>query len=374
MTKVLDYDRLAKKRDLELKIADLNRARLQALEEDQAAVRPVNVDVETLKQEIETVSQNAQETCELLRQQEVNDLLAQAREGSRYIAVERKLMAQPHLLQDMDLTPLQNEQTHYQHQTLEILDYLVKYFAQFQMDDQVALPESGVRFFDQVATKLVGELAVNLRDSRELLDSIAQERKNIQKAEHKEQRILRGLQDQISDQLEEKDYSLNELIAQNVDYQALAQEIETEKVLINSQLNEINVLINQSLSLLEEQKEIVGSILGQNKVTRVALAKLKANASSWQRQDLQERVREALQPFDARVEGLLQAEIEKRYDEVLSDPKKEDFFALIDEMLSFQEYLGQIFADSFQVLVSNVDDLWQKRANYGKIVLDFLAA
>lgn len=376
---MLDYNKLAKRKNLEIQADNLNRAREKTLDElsdlgvkmgETSELRGA-VDQTALEQELTKIAELKNQTKEWLQQQEVNDVLNQAREGSRLAKLERRLQAEPELLQEMDLSDLQQEQINYQRRALEIVDYLAKYFSQFTMEMKVELPDAGVRFFDEVATNIQAKMQMWVEQVKELQIQIAQEQKKLQKNEHQEQRILHYLQDEIGEQLEEKDYALGELLTQNSEYQDLLREVADLKVLIKSQLNEINFLLSETIEFLTQQKQVIASVVSQNRVTREILAKLKTNENPWQLDELKKKIAAELEGFDGRVTEVLLAEMDKRFErQSFGEQKKEEFLALVEEIIDFQEYLGQIFADSLQVIQSNCEDLADKRADFGKLVLD----
>ncbi len=376
-----DYDQLAKKQNLEAKIKDLNKARAQTLQQLQAlgADLPLDalagegrVDQKTLTIEKDKLATFQSQDKDYLLAQEMESFLRQAKEGSRLVILERKLRQNPELLQAADLTDLKQEQTHYQRQALEIFDYLSKYFEQFEMQAKKELPDSGVRFFDLVVASLRARLPELLKECRDLQSLVGQEQKEWQKLSRQQQRLLRYLQTEIDEKLGGKTADVTAVSQQNQEYQILLQKADGLQILINSQMNEINDLISEGLLLLEEHQEVLTSILGQNKVTRGALYQLKNEQASFALDKLQDRVQKTLGQFDQRVAEFLELEIAKRYEEKLDSEQQENFFTLIDETLEFHDYLYQIFVNTAQILQDNMEDLMAKRANYGRLVLEYL--
>ncbi len=378
----VDYNDLAKKKELDERIADLNRARASILRDlqgltveigDKEFLPTEEVDEKTLDQELNLAQSGQDQTVEWLRQQEVRDVLNQAREGSRYIALQRQLLADPSRLQQRNLLPLQDEQMHFQEKANEILDYLVKYFAQFEAETKVALPEAGVRFFEQLTSEIEKKLGEILTTMHDLQIAIAKEKKQLQKINHKEKRILANWRRQLESEKTEES-ALAQILIDDDQYQETIQEKKITAVLINSQMNEINILIDRSISVLAEKVATLNSIVGQNRVTRNALGSLRAQAEQEKTKDeILGTIQRNLEAFDIRVAQVLSMEVERRFDETRGRMKAGQFIELIDEVIDFQEYLGRIFADSLQVLQSNEEDLRQKRAEYGRLVLDFLS-
>lgn len=379
----LNYNQLAKKKNLEEKIADLNQARQNLLRDlidegvtlDLPKVLPTETpDEKFLAAELTKIDKQKNQNVEWLRKQEIEDFLNQAREGSRFIALERHWQEKPQLAMELDLSSLQEEQKHYQRQALETFDYLVKYFAQFEVNNQIAMPEAAMRFFDQLSASFAGELQTLLQEGVTLQRAIEQEEKKLAKTAHQIQRKLRLLQEQIGVELSQDREELRDVLAENTDYQNLLQELEMGKILITAQLNEINLLLDRGIKFLREKKEIARSIVSQNKVTREALGKLKLNEEEITREKILAKIERALGAFDQQVTMVLIAEVQKRFDEGKLDPaKKEILGEIFDEVADFQDYLGQIFVESAQVIESNLEDIEQKRANYGRFVLNFFA-
>lgn len=378
----LNYNQLAKQKELEERIATLNQARVELTQELRDLGVPVgaeevlpveNVDSQTLSEELEQVEQYQDETWKWLAEQEVRDLLNQAREGSRYMRLQRRLLANPELVQAKDLAPLQKEQLHYQQQALETFDYLLKYFGQFEVAEmQVALPEAGVRFFEQLAKTIEKRLTQVTTETQRLLTEVEKDQRKLQKDQHREQRTLRNLREQISENGDEQS-SLSQVLANNQTYQDLVQEIDLTRVMMTSRFNEVNILIDQTMAFLTEQLAVLESIISQNQATRTILVKLRNLGDAGKtREELVNLVEENLRTFDGRVTQVLTMEIERTYDEIHHGLAPGKFKDLLDEITSFQEYLGQVFADSRQVLLSNGEDLEQKRAEYGRLVLDYL--
>lgn len=380
----LNYNQLAKKKSLEEKIADLNQARQNLLNDlmnegvtlDLPMVLPTETpDEKFLMAELAKIDSQQNQNVEWLRQQELKDFLNQAREGSRFVALERRWQKKPQALAEIEVASLQEEQKRYHGQVLESFDYLVKYFAQFEANNQVAMPEAAMRFFDQLSASFAGELQEILQEGVALQRTIEQEEKKLVKTAHQIQRKLRLLQEQIGVELSQDGEELRAILAENVDYQNLMQEMEIEKILRTAQLNEINLLINRGISFLEEKKEIVLSIVSQNKVTREALGSLKRNEEELTLEQVLKKIERAVGAFDKQVTAVLTTEVQKRFDEgKLDTVKREILGEIIDEVADFQDYLGQIFMESAQVIESNLEDIEQKRADYGLFVLNFFAA
>lgn len=379
----LNYNQLAKKKNLEEKIADLNQARQNLLRDlidegitlDLPKVLPKETpDEKFLAAELTKIDKQKNQNVQWLRKQEIEDFLNQAREGSRFVALERHWQKKPQLAMELDLFSLQEEQKHYQRQVLETFDYLVKYFAQFEVNNQIAMPEAAMRFFDQLSTSFTGELQTLLQEGVTLQRAIEQEEKKLAKTAHQIQRKLRLLQEQIGVELSQDREELGDVLAGNTDYQNLLQELEMGKILITAQLNEINLLLDRGIKFLREKKEIATSIVSQNKVTREALGKLKLNEEEATREKILAKIERALGAFDQQVTMVLTAEVQKRFDEGKLDAvKKEILEEIFDEVADFQDYLGQIFVESAQVIESNLDDTEQKRVDYGRFVLNFFA-
>ncbi len=380
----LNYNQLAKKKNLEEKIADLNQARQNLLNDlmnegvtlDLPIVLPTETpDEKFLMAELAKIDNQQNQNVEWLRQQELKDFLNQAREGSRFIALERRWQKKPQILAEIEVSSLQEEQKHYHSQVLESFDYLVKYFAQFEANNQVAMPEAAMRFFDQLSASFAGELQEILQEAVSLQRTIEQEERKLAKTAHQIQRKLRLLQEQIGVELSQDGEELRAILAENVDYQNLMQEMEIGKILRTAQLNEVNLLINRGISFLEEKREIVLSIVSQNKVTREALGSLKRNEEELTLEQVLQKIERAVGAFDKQVTAVLMAEVQKRFDEgKLDTVKREILGEIIDEVADFQDYLGQIFMESAQVIESNLEDIEQKRADYGRFVLNFFAA
>lgn len=379
----LNYNQLAKKKNLEEKIADLNQARQNLLQDlisggvnlTLPSVLPTETpDQDFLVTELKNLDQQQNKSVEWLRQQELKDFLDQAREGSRFVALERRWQKEPQSAAELELLPLQEEQKRYQNQVVEVFDYLVKYFAQFEINNQIAMPEAAIRFFDQLSTSLTGELQNILQDVMVLQQTIEQEERKLAKINHQIQRKLRFLQEQIGAKLNQDEEELKSVLAENNDYQSLLQELKTEKILLTAQLNEINLLIDRGINLLQEKKAIIISIVSQNKVTREALNALKRNnEEDLTKKEITQKIKQAVEAFDQQVAAVLLAEVEKHFDEEdkFNLEKKKVWEEILDEVADFQEYLGQIFVESAQVIESNLEDIEQKRADYGRFALNF---
>lgn len=379
----LNYNQLAKKKNLEEKIADLNKARQNLLQDlisgganlTLPSVLPTETpDQDFLVTELKNLDQQQNKSVEWLRQQELKDFLDQAREGSRFVALERQWQKEPRSAAELELLPLQEEQKRYQNQVVEVFDYLVKYFAQFEINNQIAMPEAAMRFFDQLSTSLTRELQNILQDVMALQQTIEQGERKLAKINHQIQRKLRFLQEQIGARLNQDEEELKNVLAENNDYQSLLQELKTEKILLTAQLNEINLLIDRGINLLQEKKAIIISIVSQNKVTREALNALKRNdEEGLTKKEITQKIKQAVEAFDQQVAAVLLAEVEKHFDEEdkFSSEKKKIWEEILDEVADFQEYLGQIFVESAQVIESNLEDIEQKRADYGHFALNF---
>ncbi|MBQ6154922.1 hypothetical protein IJI99_03560 [bacterium] len=95
-----DYQKLARQKQLNMRIDELNRAREKVLDELESLgvelpaeeiVRGGQVDPEALEQEKKFIAKLQADTYEQLQQQQADDLVTQAREGSRFVVLERRL-------------------------------------------------------------------------------------------------------------------------------------------------------------------------------------------------------------------------------------------------------------------------------------------
>ncbi len=382
MPKTLNYNQLAKQKELENRLADLGQARQQLISELTdlnpsfslpAALPSSDNQAELFDQELKYLNQVQQDTLDFLDTQEITDILEQAREGSRFIALERRLAADPAWLKTQDLSQIQNEQVHYQRQVLETFDYLLKYFAQFSDNLQVTLPQAAERFYNQVVADFASEFATLLQSATSLRTQIDQENKLLQKTQHQLQRHLRNLEEKIDHKLASTSTDFTGVLLKNQDYQTLLSQAKVSRALINSLLNEINLIINQGLSFLTQNQALLESILGQNKVTRQMLDFFTQPHLDFDKDTWFAQVDNRLSSFDTQVMAVLRQEIEKHLADRPDQNQLDKLRAAIEEIIQFQEYLGQIFADSLHVLTSNLADLEQKRSWYGQIVLAHLS-
>jgi len=378
---VLDYRQLAKQKELEMRIATLNQAREKVLGRmreiglsvPEVSVNGGRVDLDTLAAEQQLVQQLQEETYDQMLVQQAHDLIDQAREGSRYVLLKRQLTANPKVLEKVNCTPLQEEQNQYHVQQLEIFDYLAKHFSQFQSMEVEGLPESGVRFFEQVVSVVIEKMEGLVTEGRELQRQIGEKTKKLAKLRRREQRELERIHEESGQTLDSA--SGEELLKQNQTYKDIRSEIRATTIVRTSLLNQTNNLIDQGIEQLHRIEIHLGSIVGQNQTTRELLFQLKTENEVWETRALQKYVGEVLVDFDRQVASVIIAEVGKRFES--GEIKPEDrrvWRQLLEEVIQFQEYLGQIMGDSQQVIEGNLDDLENARVKFGRCVLDFAAS
>jgi hypothetical protein len=380
--KSTDYKKLAKCRDLDHEIADLNLLREKVLRrlgdlgvglDQDRIVQGSRVDTETLEQELKLLAQRQSETESDLLAQQVTDVLAQAREGSRFVHLQRNLENKPELVRAKHLNKIQAEQEHYQKKQWEIFDYLHKHFSQFEVADlSVTLPDAGRKFFAQVVAVVTQCTDDFGKKSRELKQAIDKKQKKIIKLRRQEQRALEHIHEEVGKNLTDNEIGSPALVKKNQNYQQLLKEINTEEILRTALLNQYNILLDKGITQLTVLTKRLKSITGQNQVTRGILYTLKVQNQVWHTKALKREVQNKLKEFDPVIAELLSEEIDRRYDAgEMGERTRENFAALMDEVLEFQEYLGQVIVDSYQLLTSNLDDLERNRFEYGQCVLDF---
>lgn len=379
-----DYKALARKKQTEMRVSSLNAAREEVLRDlDKLGVKWVDgeiskggrVDRETLEKEINVIDKLMVQTAEEMLQQQVKDMLAQAREGSSYVALRRRLQKEEDLLQKKDLSELRDEQLVYQKKQLEIFDYLEKHFAQFDtLEIKVSLPEAGEKFFAKVVDEVKLQMRQVVKKGRDLQSLLGQQAKKLDKLKRQEQREAERIHLEIRKNLGENEVGSQVLIDENKAYQKLLEEIHMAQLLKTSLSNQVNTLIDLGMEELENFIKVLQTIIGQNQATREILYRLKDEMSWWEVEKLKGKIAEAIGDFDQKVVKMLHEEIDKRYGEgIMSEEMVNDFADLMEQVLDFQEYLGQIMLDTKQVMVSNFDDLWMARQNYGRLVLGFFA-
>ena len=382
MIQVQDYKKLAAQRQLEERITNLNKARENVLREltdlglevgFDRLVSGGRVDFETLERDRKMIAKLQEENYSSLLDQQVRDVIAQAREGSKFVRLERKLAKNPDYLLSLNLSALQEEQVAYQKRQLEVFDYLVKHFSQFEQIGQMEnLPEAGVRFFEQVVSVLVGQMTDLVKNARELRKQIASQSKLLAKLKRREQRELELIHAEVGKNLTDDDIGSPALIEQNQAYQELLAQIRSVSMLKTSLLNQLNNLFDQGIARLYDLDQELGSIVGQNQATRELLFTLKNDQTVWVVKDLQDHISHLLNDFDQSIAQVLVNELERRFDDGPLDKSRRKVFGdVLEQVLEFQEYLGQIMGDSRQVIVSNLDDLENARAKFGRLVLDF---
>lgn len=376
---VLDYRQLAKQKELEMRIATLNQAREKVLgrmkeiglDVPEVKVADGRVDLETLEAEQKMVSQLQEETYSQMLVQQAHDLIEQAREGSRFVQLKRKLMAHPEILEKINCTSLQEEQNQYHVKQLEIFDYLAKHFSQFNSMEVKGLPESGVKFFEQVVKATIEKMESLVDEGRELQRQIGEKTKKLAKLHRREQRELERIHAETGRGMDESDNG-EEIVRQNQTYKEILSEIRATTFLRTSLLNQANNLIDQGIEQLHRIDIHLASIVGQNQTTRELLFKLKTENEIWETRALQKYIGEVLVDFDRQVAGVLVAEVGKRFEDEEIKPEERRFWReLLEEVIQFQEYMGQIMGDSQQVIEGNLDDLENARIRFGRCVLDF---
>jgi len=379
---VLDYRQLAKQKELEMRISALNQAREKVLgrmreiglSSPDVALPGGRVDLETLGEEQKKVRELQEETYQQMLVQQAQDLIDQAREGSRYVLLKRKLTANPKLLEKVNCGPLQEEQNQYQVKQLDIFDYLAKHFGQFQSMEVEGLPESGARFFQQVVSVVVEKMEQLVTEGKELQRQIGEKTKKLAKLQRREQRELERIHEESGNAATDAG-SGEELLRQNQTYKDIRADIRATTIVRTSLLNQTNNLIDQGIEQLHRIDIHLGSIVGQNQTTRELLFQLKTENEIWETRALQKYVGEVLVDFDRQVAGVIVAEIGKRFESGEIKPEqRREWRQLLEEVIQFQEYLGQIMGDSQQVIEGNLDDLENARMKFGRCVLDFSAS
>jgi hypothetical protein len=382
MIKTKDYKKLAHYRQLELEIADLNRLREGVLRElgeldvklqGDKVVSGGRVDQGTLDKELKLIDEYKLKVGTNLLAHQVDDVLKQAMEGSRFVRLERKLRAYPELVQKKNLEVIQVEQLAYQKKQVEIFDYLEKHFTQFEvMDLTVTLPDAGKKFFSQIVAVVVAQMRDLVIKGRGLSGLLERKIKRLLKLKRQEQRELAKIHDEVGKNLTDNAVGSPALVKKNQNYQRLLSEIKVVEEVKTTLLNQINVLFDMGIEQVEVLVKKLKSITGQNQVTRGILYQLKDSKRKWKASELTAEIKKRLGEFDEQVSELLVTEIERRYDDgEMKAAALEDFRELVEEVLEFQEYLGQVMADSYSVLRSNLDDLERQRWEYGRLVLDF---
>ncbi|MBQ6436427.1 hypothetical protein IJJ27_02590 [bacterium] len=377
-----DYQKLARQKQLNMRIDELNRAREKVLDELESLgvelpaeeiVRGGQVDPEALEQEKKFIAKLQADTYEQLQQQQADDLVTQAREGSRFVVLERRLKEHPDLLAKVNWAPLQTEQEDYIGKQLEIFDYLLKHFTQFASVEVEKLPEAGEKFYAQVVEAVTAQMEELVQTGRSLQAQIEEKSKRLAKLRRREQRELEIIHAEIGKNLTDDDIGSKALVEQNAQYQELLSEIKVVQALKTSLLNQAIILVDEGIVRLQHINEALTSIVGQNRMTREILFELKTKNKVWDREKLREYVQEALVEFDQKIALMVDEQLEQRYGEgELTAQAKKNFAEMIEEIISFQEYLGQIMGDSAQIIGGNVDDLENARIKYGRLVLDFV--
>ena len=382
MSAILDYKKLSARRSLEEQILNLNAAREKVLKDlnnlgvavdFEKVVAGGRIDAATLEHDEKLIERLQEENYHAMLERQVNDVIAQAREGSKFVRLERKLAVNPEFLMEMNLTPLQEEQINYQKKQLEVFDYLVKHFSQFeQLGEMNNLPESGEKFFQNVVTVLVGQMSELVAAARDLRGQINRESKLLAKLKRREQRELELIHAQVGKNLTDDEIGSPALLEQNAAYQDLLAKIRSCQALKTSLLNQLNNLFDQGIQSLTDLREQLTSIVGQNQTTREILFALKNDQTERSLHELIVHIKDRLDDFDRNIAQILVSELGRKFDEGTMDAKRRRAFGeVVEEVLEFQEYLGQIMSDSRQVISSNLDDLENARAKFGRLVLDF---
>ena len=237
MSAILDYKKLSARRSLEEQILNLNAAREKVLKDlnnlgvavdFEKVVAGGRIDAATLEHDEKLIERLQEENYHAMLERQVNDVIAQAREGSKFVRLERKLAVNPEFLMEMNLTPLQEEQINYQKKQLEVFDYLVKHFSQFeQLGEMNNLPESGEKFFQNVVTVLVGQMSELVAAARDLRGQINRESKLLAKLKRREQRELELIHVQVGKNLTDDEIGSPALVEQNAAYQDLLAKIRS---------------------------------------------------------------------------------------------------------------------------------------------------
>ena len=177
---------------------------------------------------------------------------------------------------------------------------------------------------------------------------------------------------QVGKNLTDDEIGSPALVEQNAAYQDLLAKIRSCQALKTSLLNQLNNLFDQGIQALNDLREQLTSIVGQNQTTREILFALKNDQTERSLHELTVHVKDRLDDFDRNIAQILVSELGRKFDEGPMDAKRRRVFGeVVEEVLEFQEYLGQIMSDSAQVIASNLDDLENARAKFGRLVLDF---
>ena len=187
------------------------------------------------------------------------------------------------------------------------------------------------------------------------------------------QRSLEHIQAEIDKNLSSGLTKTSQLInKKNKDCRRLKNEIANLEALRASSLNQINILLDLGISQLKLLGQKLKTIIDQNQITRGLLYELKDSNKQWQTALLQEKITQMFADFDTQVAHTINLALTKQYDEEIVGTKaRESFAQLVEEVLQFQEYLGQVMMDSYTVLSGSIDDLERARFEYGVLVLDF---
>lgn len=382
IVKTIDYKKVAKQKQLAFQIEDWQRQREKLLAnlsdlgvklgDDVPSGQAIAVDMleHELKQ-LKTFQANAQ--ANFLTTQ-VSDVLRQAREGSRYIQLKRALAKHPQAVKSKNLSKLHEEQMHYQRRQLEIFDYLYKHFSQFEvMDFGANLPDVGKKFFAQIVVVIKAEIKELVEKSRRLLVGSEQQNKKLAKLRRQSQRNLEYLQAEINHSLVDgQTQTSNVIVKKNQDGKRLKAEIANLEALQTSFLNQINLWLDLGISQLKLLSQQLKTIVDQNQVVRGLLYELKDNNQLWQQEELRQKITQMFADFDQQLALTLNQSIEKRFAVSLqSEVERESFKEIVEELLQFQEYLGQVMMESYTLVQGNLDDLEKARCDYGILVLNF---
>lgn len=382
IVKTVDYKKVAKQKQLAFQIEDWQKQREKILAnlsslgvklgEDTPAGQAIASELleKELKQ-LKTLRSNAQ--ANFLTTQ-VADVLRQAREGSRYIQLKRQLAKHPQAVKSKNLLKLHEEQMHYQRRQLEIFDYLYKHFSQFEaMDFGANLPDVGKKFFAQIVVVIKAEIKELVDKSRRLLTGSEQQNKKLAKLRRQSQRNLEYLQAEINNSLVDgQTQTSSTIVKKNQDAKRLKEEIANFEALQTSFLNQINLWLDLGISQLKLLVQQLKTIVDQNQVIRGLLYELKDNNQAWQQEELKQKISQMFADFDQQLALTLNQAMEKRFDaDLQSEVERESFREIVEEVLQFQEYLGQIMMESHTLVQGNLDDLEKARFDYGVFVLNF---
>ena len=384
MQTVQDYKKLAKRKQLEQRVVDLNQARTKLVSDlqDLGMAWPADrvtsggrVDPETLVQDQRLIKSLQEKTYQDLLRQQATDIITQAREGSRFVALESKLHREPAVLEKVNLAPLQGEQLAYQKKQLEIFDYLAKHFSQFgQVTQSENMPEAGERFFNVVIPAILECCQTVIESGRDLHRQISERSKALGKLRRREQHELEQIQSVVGKSLTERDLSDASFSRQNRDYREVLTQIRALQTLKTSLLNQGNNLLDVGLDELSQLESQLISVVGQNQTSRDILLEIRTENQIWRKADLQAHVVQLLKDFDERIAQLIAAEIGRRFGaDDLDHAAQRAFGDMLGEILDYQDYLGQVMGDSLQIITGNLEDLRQARVKFGRLVLDFYA-